>query len=238
MPGGEYIVFLQWIEGDESIKVWSLKNDRIIRTYKNFSNNGINAIAITPDGKYIVSAHWIIGCASIEIWDIKSGECVKILEGHNDEINSVAITPNGEYIVSGSRDNTIKIWDIESGKCIKTLKGHNDEINSIIITPDGKNIISTDWQIVKIWEIGTGKCVYNIANYADISIDDYGYFKGSDEAIDNYLRISEYPLRQRKLLKEEKEHYIKKDDFRLISPVVRRGNSKKLLKYIYQNKKI
>ncbi len=57
-------------------------------------------------------------------------------------------------------------------------------------------------------------------------IDKHGYFTGSDEAIDKYLRVSEEPLTQRKLTSEEIKHFRKKGDFLEIEE-----NIEKLKKY-------
>ena len=185
--------------------------------------SSIYAIAISPDGKYIVSG----SNKTIKIWDFKTGECLNTLEGHTSSINSIAISPDGKYIVSGSIDTTIKIWDFKTGECLNTLEGHIDSVNSISISPDGKYIVSgSDDDTIKIWDFKTFEYIYTIDKSYQISIDKHGYFTGSDEAIDKYLRVSEEPLTQRKLTSEEIKHFRKKGDFLEIEE-----NIEKLKKY-------
>ena len=150
-----------------------------------------------------------------------------IEKGHTSLINSIAISPDGKYIVSGSWDATIKIWDIKTGECLNTLEGHKDSVNSIVISPDGKYIVSASSDnTIKIWDFKTFEYIYTIDKSYQISIDKHGYFTGSDEAIDKYLRVSEEPLTQRKLTSEEIKHFRKKGDFLEIEE-----NIEKLKKY-------
>ena len=147
---------------------------------------------------------------------IKSFEFKPFLmeKGHSSGVDTVTISPNGKYIISGSRDSTIKIWDIKTEKCLKTLEGHKYSVNSVAISPNGKYIVSgSSDSTIKIWNIKTGENIYTIDNTYNISIDNNGYFIGSDENIDKYLRISEEPLIQRELTLEEINYFRKKDDF-------------------------
>ena len=135
-------------------------------------------------------------------------------EGHSELVNSVTISPDGKYIVSGSGDKTIKIWDIKTGECLNTLEGHSYWVNSVTISPDGKYIVSGSRdKTIKIWDIRKGVCIYTLDYSYEISIDSNGYFKGSLENIEKYLRVSESPLTQRKLTSEEIKHFLKKDNF-------------------------
>ena len=186
--------------------------------------SSINAIAISPDGKYIVSAS---SDKTIKIWDFKTAECLNTLEGFQRLVNSIAISPDNKYIVSGSDDNTIKIWDLRTLECLNTLEEHEDSVNSIVISSDGKYIVSgSDDGIIKIWDFKTFKEIYKLDISYKILIDKNGYFNGSDEAIDKYLRVSEEPLTQRKLTSEEIKHFRKKGDFLEIEE-----NIEKLKKY-------
>ena len=93
-------------------------------------------------------------------------------------------------------------------------EGHSSYVNSVTISPDGKYIVSGSRdKTIKIWDIRKGVCIYTLDYSYEISIDSNGYFKGSLENIEKYLRVSESPLTQRKLTSEEIKHFLKKDNF-------------------------
>jgi WD40 repeat protein len=217
-PDGKYIVSGS---GDNTIKIWDFKTAKCLNTLEEHTRN-IHSIAISPDGKYIVSGSFD---NTIKIWDFKTAKCLNTLEGHTSWVISIAISLDGKYIVSGSSDNTIKIWDFKTGLCLKTLEGHEEEkeVNSIAISPDGKYIVSGSESYdstIRIWDFKTFEYIYTIDNSYQISIDKNGYFTGSDEAIEKYLRVSEEPLTQRKLTSEEIKHFRKKGNFLEIGEII------------------
>ncbi len=63
---------------------------------------------------------------TIKIWNVDNGECLKILNGHQEHVWRTIYSPDGKYVISGSLDKTIKIWNAESGKCLRTLEGHTN----------------------------------------------------------------------------------------------------------------
>ena len=115
-------------------------------------------ISFSPDGSKLV-------CSSndkIKIWDVTTGNCLQILEEHNDLVNSVSFSPDGTQIVSGSCDKTIKVWDAHTGNCLKTLNGHTRDVNSVAFSPDGSKIVSGSYLAVNIWDATTGDCIKNL----------------------------------------------------------------------------
>ena len=91
--------------------------------------------------------------------------------------------------------------------------GHSNDVQCVAITPDGKHIVSGSWDdTLKIWDLLSGKCIYTLDRTYETGIDKGGYFQASDEAIENYIRVSEAPLTQRKLTPEEIQHFRKKSN--------------------------
>ena len=146
--------------------------------------------------------------------------------GHSISVQSVTISPDGKTIVSGSSDETIKIWDIQSGECLNTLYGHSYSVESVAISPDGKTIVSGSGNgTIKIWDIKSGKLIYTTYNFIKseeyfAAIDPDGYFYANNKAIDEFLRVSEEPLSQRKLTDEEIKHFRKKGNFLEVGEIV------------------
>ncbi len=90
-------------------------------------------------------------------------------------------------------------------------KGHSDSVYSVAISLDGKTIVSgSEDGTLKLWDIRSGECIYTSDHAAKVSIDKDGYFTGE---IDEYVRVSEAPLTQRKLTDEEIKYFRKKGNF-------------------------
>ncbi len=210
-PNSKYIVSGG---NDNTIKIWDITTGKCLNTIKSISS-WINSISISPDGKYIISG---AGDRKIQIIDLLSAKDINTLSVTGD-VNSITIDLDKKYIITEylKRDTNnydIKILDIESCKCLKILKGHKNLVQYVIISSDSKYIVSgSNDKTIKIWDYNTGNCIYTIDNDCNISIDNNGYFRGNDENIDKYLRVSEEPLTQRKLTLEEINHFRKKDSF-------------------------
>ena len=65
---------------------------------------------------------------TIRLWDIECGECLRVLEGHDELVRCIRF--DNKRIVSGAYDGKIKIWDLKlaleqrssaSSLCIQTL---------------------------------------------------------------------------------------------------------------------
>ncbi len=207
---------------DDTIKIWDIQSGECLNTLEGHSSL-VSSVAISPDGKTIVSGS---GDETIKVWDIQSGECLKTLKGHSEWVSSVTISPDGKTIASGSIDKSIKIWDIQSGECLKTLKGHSGWVSSVTISPCGKTIASGSRdKSIKIWDIKSGKLIYTTYNFIKseeyfAAIDPDGYFYANNKAIDEFLRVSEEPLSQRKLTDEEIKHFRKKGNFLEVGEIV------------------
>ena len=104
--------------------------------------------------------------------------------------------------------------------------GHSISVESVAISPDGKTIVSGSGDgTIKIWDIKSGKLIYTTYNFIKseeyfAAIDPDGYFYANNKAIDEFLRVSEEPLSQRKLTDEEIKHFRKKGNFLEVGEIV------------------
>ena len=51
------------------------------------------------------------------MWDSKSLQCLKTLEGHEDNVRVLAV--GQRYLFSGSWDKTIRVWDLQALAFVK-----------------------------------------------------------------------------------------------------------------------
>ncbi|WNL35109.1 WD40 repeat domain-containing protein (plasmid) [Arcobacter cryaerophilus gv. pseudocryaerophilus] len=195
---------------DKTIKIWDFKTSECLRTLEGHVD-AISIVTISKDGKYIVSGS---KDKTIKIWDFKTSECLRTLEGHFGSINSLVISPDNKHIVSASEDKKVKIWDFNSGKCLISFNGYLGNTCSLAISPDGKYIISgSNNETINIWELSSNKNIYTIDSNFELAIDEQGFFKGSIDNINQYIKICNKPLNQRNLTQEEIVSFSKKGNF-------------------------
>ncbi|MFB2917471.1 NB-ARC domain-containing protein [Aerosakkonema funiforme] len=108
---------------DATIKIWDISdpNNCQCLTSLDAHEQGVEAIAWSPDGQTLASG----GCNNtVKLWDVGNFDnCqrIKTLEGHERKVRSVAFSPDGIIVASGSEDGTIKLWDANTGNCLNTL---------------------------------------------------------------------------------------------------------------------
>ena len=147
---------------DSSLKVWNLKR-RSQMHILNGHEEGVTAVATTPDSKWAVSAS---RDRTLKIWDLRRGTQLHNLKGHKDWLTSVVITPDGKRAISASADSTLKVWDLDQGKELHTLAGHTDIVWAVAVTPDGQRAVSASAdQTLKIWDLEQGKELYTLPGH-------------------------------------------------------------------------
>ena len=195
------------------IKIWDLSTGKCVNTIETSAEK---ALAITPDGKNIVTGYGI--------WSLKTGECIKKLKSYDTHLKFIAkvndenatITIKDEYIKYGE----LKLFD-EDGNYLKTLKKQKDFINTLSISSVIQEIAREHddfcdfigFHVAKLWDEKNDKCILTVDTNNNIEIDSQGYFNASDEIIDKYLRIKDSSLSQRKLNKQEINHFRRKNDY-------------------------
>ncbi|MEI6329926.1 MAG: caspase family protein [Pseudanabaena sp. ELA645] len=111
---------------------------------------GVWAIAISPDGKYIVSGS---DDQTLRLWDWQ-GNQIGIFQGHEQAVRAVAFSPDGKQIISGSTDQTLRLWDLQGNQIGEPFEGHEQGIWSVAFSPDGQKIVSGgDDQTLRLWDL-------------------------------------------------------------------------------------
>lgn len=146
----------QVLVADNQLKFYeATTGEEILASSDKHSSLFVYDAEFSPDGKTIATA---AEDNIIRIWDAENGNCIKVIEGHENGVLSVCFSPDGKYLASGSKDKTIRVWELQSGICVCEYKGHGASVTNVSFTSDGKQIISLsddwtsdDWTIRK-WD--------------------------------------------------------------------------------------
>jgi len=162
LASGERDFDIKSLSADSTLKVWDLRKGsqrHILLGHQ----EGVTAVAVTPDGQKAVSAS---RDRTLKIWDIRRGNELQTLKGHQDWVSGVVISPNGKRAISTSADKTIRVWDIDQGKELHTLTGHTDAVWAVVVTPDSQRAVSASAdQTLKVWDIEQGKELYTLKGH-------------------------------------------------------------------------
>jgi RNA polymerase sigma factor (sigma-70 family) len=127
-------------------------------------NDGVHAVAFSPDGK-TVAVEWPNG-GTVRLLDPRTGKERSTIQGHRWRVLSLAFSPDGKALATGSWDNSIRLWDVATGKELLVQQGHEGGARRAAISPDGKRVASGGYDYtLRLWEAATGKEIHLLHRY-------------------------------------------------------------------------
>lgn len=147
--------------GDKTIKLWDLKNRKLIRTLVGHKD-WVSSVAFSPNGKILASGS---GDRTIKLWNLSTGKLIRTISDSGG-VTAIAFSPDGETIASGSFFHSVRLWDLQNGKLLQNFTGQLRPVYAIAFSPDGKTLASgsNDGQI-KLWNVSTGELRYTLAEH-------------------------------------------------------------------------
>ena len=97
-------------EGQESIKLWSMVNGEIVRTFDKKSG-GVLCLDYSPDGQSLVTGG---GDKFVSLWSPGTGSRQARLHGHSSPVDCVSFSPDGKYVASAGRDFLLNVWEVNN----------------------------------------------------------------------------------------------------------------------------
>jgi len=115
---------------DGTLKMWDLKNGKVIRTFPGHSGA---VVSVHFDGSILASGSQD---RTIRVRDFAN--CSRVsLRGHTDYVNSVRVDAASKTLFSASDDCTVRIWDLQGKRCLKVLRGHSLQVTQVLPMPCG-----------------------------------------------------------------------------------------------------
>ena len=94
---------------DKSIKVWNVRDGRLVKSFGEHSG-GVHSMVLISKGRLASGGGF--SDKQIKIWSPSEGGLVKTVENvHKDAVLSLAFVDGG-CLASGSKDKTINLWNV------------------------------------------------------------------------------------------------------------------------------
>jgi WD40 repeat protein len=130
-----------------TIRFLDLTTGKPVRSFKGHEN-GVLAIAFSPDGKLLASAEY----EDIRIWDVASSKEIRHIPGNVNFLIGIAFTGNGKAIMAVSANRAIHLWDVATGKEIRRTA--TELTHRVAFTSDGTTLAT--WPNASIDVTGRG----------------------------------------------------------------------------------
>lgn len=129
------------ISSSYEIKIFSVANQKLIRTIPVKDRNFIKKIRMTPDGKHLITSHLN---NEISIIHYQTGKTIKVLADMVESVQDFDISKDGKYLVVINRIGNICLYHVQNWKKIKQYDVRAYDVIRIAIAPNSQFIAVTE----------------------------------------------------------------------------------------------
>jgi WD40 repeat protein len=148
---------LATIPFDGPVKMWDLKDYKLVRELGGTGGYDTSDISFSPDGQLVASD----AATGLFLWNTLDG--TELLSG-NPGISSMAMafSPDGRFLAYGESGEKfdVVLSSPDGAKRIRTLEGHPAPVGILIFSPDSSLLLSSDWVEILIWQVEDGQLIY------------------------------------------------------------------------------
>lgn len=143
-------------DGGSEIELWSVAEQRKLRSPAAAGRSYITAVAFSPDGRLLAAGDH--DSRSILLWDAASGERVRTIPTAPDTPKSLDFSPDGRRLAAGVSNGIVRIWSVETGQEAATdPEGHLANVMDVAFSPQGTAVTASDDGTVRIWDTSSGR---------------------------------------------------------------------------------
>ena len=139
--------FIALASRNSKLKVWGLKNKKLIKTIDTFQNAPLIDLIFSTDNNSLVVATE----NDVKIWNLENNSSKSIDNRYrikSNKISAIALSPSNNKMAVGDKEGFIKVFDIKSGSLLKNFDG-GKKINDLVFDEAGSKLAtgSNDGQI-------------------------------------------------------------------------------------------
>jgi hypothetical protein len=138
-------------------------------------DQGVTALAMSPDGKLIATAGQLITYATAttpgytvgeaRLWNAQTGAHMRSFTVQNDKIASLTFSADSKLLAAGGGNEQlphdsirITVWDVASGTLNRTLDGYAEDVTHLSFLGDSDGLVAIGYarpisqNVLKMWE--------------------------------------------------------------------------------------
>ncbi|VUC20528.1 unnamed protein product [Clonostachys rosea] len=117
-------------------------------------------VSFSHDSKMVASPDSTVTGDIVRIWDVHTGQCIWILEGHENTVSSAVFSHDSARVLSASWDGSIRVWSTSTGENIRIIKNFTQNVFHGFSSSSSASILSgSGGDTVKILKPETGECI-------------------------------------------------------------------------------
>ncbi|KAK2739504.1 nacht and wd domain protein [Colletotrichum kahawae] len=122
-----------------------------------FSSNGERFAAASAD-------------LTVKIWDLATGECVRILDDHDEHLKLAAFSSNGQWLASS--DSCVRLWETETGMLVSKfslgITGRYPAARSIAFSKDDQMLATCTSYSICVWDTTKKAIMWQVRGHDDL----------------------------------------------------------------------
>ena len=157
-PDGRFLVSAGM---DKVIKLWSVPDWALIRTFEGHANS-VNSVALSPNGAVLATGSTD---ATVRLWAFPQGELLHTLTDRKKTVAAVRISANGEWVAAGWYGGRATVWTL-SGEEVVGIKASKGNLGAVAISPDASTLATGGLgDDILLWQLPSGEKLRELSGH-------------------------------------------------------------------------